>query len=130
MLHDVMPMSFPVLSITAGSVVRRSVGSVVLNAPRTPSWALSSRCACVTTATTRSKRKSEFFSCFFSYVSIHQMIFLILVYLCVAVGLLWQRFMKGNTTSLTWTWTRAEDWWSPLGVIESLRSWSLFFDYK
>lgn len=57
-----VPVSYPVLSITAGSVVRPFVGSVVLNAPRTPSWALSSRCACVTTATTQSKRRSEFVS--------------------------------------------------------------------
>lgn len=36
--------------------------------------------------------------------------------LCVycAVGHRWPRSTRGSTTSLTWTWTRPEAWWSPV----------------
>ena len=46
-------------STTAGNAARRCAGSVAASAPPTPSWALSSRCGCVTPASTPSRRKSE-----------------------------------------------------------------------
>lgn len=50
---------FSLCSTTAGSVARLFVENVVLNAPRTQSWALSSLCGCVTPALIPSKKKSE-----------------------------------------------------------------------
>lgn len=47
-------------STTAGSVDRPSAGSAAPSAPRSPSWASSSPCACATPASTPSKRRSEF----------------------------------------------------------------------
>ncbi|XP_026779803.1 WD repeat and FYVE domain-containing protein 1 isoform X2 [Pangasianodon hypophthalmus] len=78
----------------AGNVVRQFVGSVALNIQPTPSWALSSRCECVMTATTQSKRKIEY---------------------------LWLCSMKESTTYLTWTWTFLEAFWSPVGATVLLR---------
>lgn len=46
-------------STTAGSAERPSVGNAVPNAPRTPSWASSSPCGCVTPALRPSEKKSE-----------------------------------------------------------------------
>lgn len=48
-------------STTAGSAERPCVGNAAPNAPRTPSWASSSPCACATPALRPSEKKSEWF---------------------------------------------------------------------
>lgn len=127
---------FSLCSTTAGSVARLFVENVVLNAPRTQSWALSSLCGCVTPALIPSKKKSEskfwcsrsHFTQIFSILRANLIESCLCVCVCVAVEQHWPRSTRGNTTLPTWTWTHPEAWWSLVEATALLRSTTVLWN--